>query len=178
METYTLYRFFNEENELLYVGISMDFWNRFKNHQNRKSWWREVAFAKVAHLDDVNAATHAEKVAIAEERPIYNVSRPRVDRQSDLLSESVERIPDPAPGVEAMLNRAAHWYRAMTLLNAGVSVDEVIAESQDPEVLHSLVEELPTYLRSKGDTLENAQAIVPVIYDRLAEVASQIAIGQ
>jgi predicted GIY-YIG superfamily endonuclease len=173
----TLYRFFNEQNELLYVGISMNLWNRFQDHRKRKSWWREVTSIRVVHYDDIDDAARAEKIAIAQECPIYNIVRPRV--KESLVATSPDQSHAPAAGVEALLGRQAHWCRTRTLLDAGISPEEVIAEAQDPEMLHSMIEELPIYLRSKGAQQEEAQAVVPALYERLVEITSRkIVIGQ
>lgn len=69
-----LYRFFNEDNELLYVGISNNVLNRWKQHQADKPWFDEVVTftrEKFATRDEVE---RAEIMAIVNEKPRYNVT--------------------------------------------------------------------------------------------------------
>jgi hypothetical protein len=95
----------------------------------------------------------------------------RVDTAHEALRTAAERaLPKPAGGVEGLMGRQVQWQRAKTMLDAGVSPSDVITESTDPEMLHTLSDELPAYLRSQGASAEGAQAAVPAVYDRLAEV--------
>ncbi|MFE8011487.1 GIY-YIG nuclease family protein [Streptomyces antibioticus] len=68
-----LYRLFDADDELLYVGISKDPAARWKQHQSRTPWWRDVAMRTVEWYDDRPAAEAAERKAIQTESPRYNV---------------------------------------------------------------------------------------------------------
>ena len=95
----------------------------------------------------------------------------RVDTAHTTLRTNAERaLPKPAGGVEGILGRQAHWQRAKTMLDSGIHPQDVINEAHDPELLHSLAEELPAYLRSKGATTDTAQDTTSAVYDRLAEL--------
>ena len=67
-----LYRFYNSEGELLYVGVTENFDRRFKEHRSSKDWWPEVSDVRLSrsNLCDVRAA---EQHAIVSERPLHNV---------------------------------------------------------------------------------------------------------
>lgn len=72
--TQWLYRFFGEDNELLYVGISNNVLSRWKQHQSDKPWFDEVVTftrKKFATRDEVEKA---EILAIVNEKPRYNVT--------------------------------------------------------------------------------------------------------
>jgi len=90
-----------------------------------------------------------------------------------LQQRSDEALPAPKPGVEGMLARQAAWSRAQTLLNAGMTPQQLIDEADDPETLHALAEELPTVLRAKGLHPDDARAVLDTIDDRLAEVTGE-----
>lgn len=92
---------------------------------------------------------------------------------SALQQQSAAMLPKPAAGVEGMLGRQAAWSRAQTLLAAGMTPRNLINETSDPDALHSLADELPTYLRAQGVDQDAAQAITGSILDRLAEVAGE-----
>lgn len=74
----TLYRFFDEEGRLLYVGVSTSAPNRMKQHRATKPWFTQVASATFSHLPTRNAALEAEAVAIRTEKPLMNVVTPLI----------------------------------------------------------------------------------------------------
>jgi len=73
MSEHCLYRFFDVEGELLYVGITMNPSSRWKAHGRDKAWWTEVAHIAIEVHPDREAVLEAEQEAIAAEAPKYNV---------------------------------------------------------------------------------------------------------
>lgn len=73
MTTASLYRFFNKDGDLLYVGISSKLGNRFHEHSKNQPWYEEIVGSTVAHYPTREAALDAERDAIKAERPLYNV---------------------------------------------------------------------------------------------------------
>jgi hypothetical protein len=67
-----LYRHFDKDGDLLYVGISLSAVDRSKQHRNGSDWWPEVASITVENFASRSAAERAERKAIANERPIHN----------------------------------------------------------------------------------------------------------
>lgn len=71
--TNVLYRFYDEADQLLYIGITNDPARRFSQHESDKPWWIKVANIKLqrgfANRLDLEAA---EIAAIEAERPRYN----------------------------------------------------------------------------------------------------------
>ncbi|MDL4812740.1 GIY-YIG nuclease family protein [Actinomadura opuntiae] len=78
-----LYRLYDANGLLLYVGIAYDPGARFYQHSREKPWWPEVARKTVTWLGDRETAERAEVTAVRGEAPKYNRS-------------GVER-PEPAP---------------------------------------------------------------------------------
>lgn len=68
-----LYRFFNADDLLLYVGITENVEQRWTTHAAQKSWWPEVANKTVEWCADRTEALAREKRAIVAECPLYNV---------------------------------------------------------------------------------------------------------
>lgn len=68
-----LYRFFDGEGLLLYVGITDNPKERFYQHSKTKHWWESVASQRIEWLDSRNDAEVAERTAIRGERPLWNV---------------------------------------------------------------------------------------------------------
>jgi excinuclease UvrABC nuclease subunit len=70
---YILYRFYDANRQLLYVGITNYPRERWRLHRRKSSWWSSVAFVSVHHLPDEKAARAAERKAIQTENPMHNV---------------------------------------------------------------------------------------------------------
>lgn len=68
----TLYRFFDAEHRLLYVGITGKKAARWAGHRS-KVWWSEAVTVALEHFDDRPSALAAEAHAIRTERPVHNV---------------------------------------------------------------------------------------------------------
>lgn len=69
---WTVYRLFNQRDELLYVGITNRGTQRLREHEKDKWWWPEVARVAIEHVSDEAEAHRAECVAIREENPLFN----------------------------------------------------------------------------------------------------------
>lgn len=68
----SLYRFFDESERLLYVGVtSVPRWDG--GHRRDKPWWTQVHKATVEHFDERTVALTAERYAIKTEGPEHNV---------------------------------------------------------------------------------------------------------
>lgn len=90
-DLHVLYRFFDSEDRLLYVGITCRPGVRFSEHSKEKTWWIEVDRITLEKFESRDELFNAEQVAIEKENPIYNVQRPRppspptmADRSGDL----------------------------------------------------------------------------------------------
>lgn len=67
-----LYRLFDTEGRLLYVGIAFNPDSRWAGHSASKSWWPDVAEKRIEWHETRSAAVAAERAAIAAELPLYN----------------------------------------------------------------------------------------------------------
>jgi predicted GIY-YIG superfamily endonuclease len=73
----TLYRFYDDSGQLLYIGISMTPWERFRQHRADKPWWDEIATITKENHNSREEVLSAEKEAIKAERPMHNVQHNR-----------------------------------------------------------------------------------------------------
>lgn len=71
---YTLYRLWSGDMLLLYVGLTLNPGNRFGQYNRMMSWWPQVTYISIEHLESVSriAAHAAEAAAIQAEQPRYN----------------------------------------------------------------------------------------------------------
>ncbi|GAA4987280.1 GIY-YIG nuclease family protein [Actinopolymorpha pittospori] len=72
-EPNALYRFFDEDGALLYVGITASLPRRLGEHAAEKPWWTSLRRITVDHYDSRAAAIAAETEAIRTERPAWNI---------------------------------------------------------------------------------------------------------
>lgn len=99
-----LYRLFDVDRQLLYVGIGFDPAARWRAHAVEKDWWHLVADKVVTWHDSREAAEVAEAEAILAERPRFNVVQHR------------QRYRPPRPGGPLLLavTETAKEYRDAT----------------------------------------------------------------
>lgn len=67
-----LYRFFDADGTLLYVGATTNPASRFDDHSKVQPWWPEVATITLQHCFDWDEMDTAETEAIRTENPKYN----------------------------------------------------------------------------------------------------------
>lgn len=70
--TTTLYRFFDADGVLVYVGITYHFDVRLTQHRNRSRWFETVDRWTTEEYPSRRVAKRVETQAIREERPRFN----------------------------------------------------------------------------------------------------------
>ena len=68
----TLYRYYDNDGHLLYVGITGDNTKRQSQHRRKSFWFGEIYSASFEHFNNRHEASQAEVAAIQSERPRYN----------------------------------------------------------------------------------------------------------
>ena len=68
-----IYRVYNAAFELLYVGHTGNLDNRIRCHRRDRRWWDEAEYVFPEFTPDKDEAVEAERQAIRNERPKYNV---------------------------------------------------------------------------------------------------------
>ena len=71
--SYCLYRCFDDHGKLLYIGITGNFAQRTFNHEQNSKWFRKARNLTLHHFQSREATLDAEREAIKNERPIYNI---------------------------------------------------------------------------------------------------------
>jgi predicted GIY-YIG superfamily endonuclease len=69
----TLYRFYNKDGALLYVGITNNCKQRFLEHRLYMKWWPEAHHSTLQIFPERAPAVEAERKAIQTENPLHNV---------------------------------------------------------------------------------------------------------
>lgn len=89
-ETY-LYRHFDKDNQLLYVGISIDPKRRYLQHCENKDWTGDIQNITIEAFQNRELALRAEKEAIIKEKPIYNIQHNRTVREEENNINFIEK---------------------------------------------------------------------------------------
>lgn len=83
-ERTAVYRLYDAEDTLLYVGVSYHFGTRWNQHAKVQPWWPVTDHQAVKWYASREDALLAEKIAIREEGPIHNIrDSPREKRVKD-----------------------------------------------------------------------------------------------
>jgi predicted GIY-YIG superfamily endonuclease len=82
---FTLYRHYDKAGKLLYVGQTNDPPRRLREHQDYAGWWDKVSCTWYEHFNFPEEVADAEKIAIATESPIWNLSH---NPQAKVVPES------------------------------------------------------------------------------------------
>lgn len=77
-----LYRFYDKNDVLLYVGISYNALIRLNHHKKHACWTGEYANMTREIFDNRDSALEAEKKAIIYEKPLYNIVYNSTDESS------------------------------------------------------------------------------------------------
>jgi predicted GIY-YIG superfamily endonuclease len=72
MSKQTLYRFYDKDGNLLYVGISNAWYQRFHDHERKAGWFSKVAYSTFEWHESRESVQIAELQAIRTENPEFN----------------------------------------------------------------------------------------------------------
>ncbi|CAL9647890.1 GIY-YIG nuclease family protein [Streptomyces sp. enrichment culture] len=125
-----VYRLFDADGALLYVGMSYAPERRIRDHRRQRAWWPQVASISIEWFATRYRASLAEAKAINTENPVHNVHQtpPWRERQrSDALSISPEARRNRSIGRKAQAAKA----RALAeLCEQGVPYREALRQAQ------------------------------------------------
>lgn len=86
IETPTVYRLYDENGHLLYVGRTMNLGSRLGSHaaptSTSRAWWSKVAGIEMEVFATKKEAVEAEGLAIALESPLMNERIPPTGREA------------------------------------------------------------------------------------------------
>jgi predicted GIY-YIG superfamily endonuclease len=92
-----LYRQFDKDGILIYVGRTHDWRLRTYDHRKFSDWWKRVVRIDIERFDDITAACKAEKLAIQTENPVCNFTHSNKtkishQRMSFMLRQAAEEL--------------------------------------------------------------------------------------
>lgn len=105
----TVYRMFNSDGAVIYVGITNNLRARLRQHAGDKSWYGEVSRIESRAFDTRTEALEVEATLIRELTPRYNVA----GNSLHAIEEHVKYLLSQAPPLtDVQLERVAELLRA------------------------------------------------------------------
>lgn len=86
-----LYRHFDENNELLYVGISLSTVYRLSQHKVASPWFADIKKVEIETFPSREEALEAEREAIQTEDPKYNIVHKKHENLAEFISETEDQ---------------------------------------------------------------------------------------
>lgn len=83
-----LYRLFDADDVLLYVGISSKVYRRLNGHRRVQPWWSAVTSVRIETYPTKDAALAAEALAIRTEGPRHNITHARDPKDCSVVTTS------------------------------------------------------------------------------------------
>ena len=88
-----LYRAYDANDQLLYIGISHQVLARFDQHAHTNEWQHECSYVILEHFPFRRLALAAEKIAIKNENPKYNqIHKRKQDEARNLSAKTQLRV--------------------------------------------------------------------------------------
>lgn len=100
----TLYRFFNADGQLLYIGVTGNVRARWNAHSLTQPWWTEVATCTIEHRPSRAVALAAEKAAIVAEQPLHNVVHNQAELGQKVAALRGRPVAECAPIIADLLD--------------------------------------------------------------------------
>jgi predicted GIY-YIG superfamily endonuclease len=148
---HALYRLFAHDDALLYVGITCDVGSRWKRHSDDKPWWSELSRTTVQHYPNRSTALEAERTAIQNEHPKYNVQHNQgkpfsratgsastrgVVREGDCIALGLDNGECPV-GLVTDVDETGIRLAQLSWLSGRFDLPRVVLREQIVEVLHA-----------------------------------------
>jgi predicted GIY-YIG superfamily endonuclease len=123
-----LYRHFDAEGKLLYVGISLSAIGRLAQHKTASAWFDDIRNVTIEKFATRSEALDAETKAIKEEKPLHNISQ--VDMwQRRLQASKIEASEDELLQKVVAFNPMYSLYEAASTLKVSEpTLKRMIAE--------------------------------------------------
>jgi len=84
-----LYRHFDKENKLLYIGISLSTFARLSQHKDHSEWFKKINRVSIEHFETREEAMAAERNAIKFENPMFNIAMKKT--MAEIAKEEKEK---------------------------------------------------------------------------------------
>lgn len=136
-----LYRLYNTDNQVIYVGVTANVGMRLGQHEYTKTWWGDVARVEVDTFAARPDALAAERAAIVTLSPVHNVTH-------SVINEPTPRVdwnPPPRSDVKTYRVTAKRWDEGWELHVADLGVTQAkslaLADREVADYIESMTDE-------------------------------------
>lgn len=134
MTAFILYRAFDADDQLLYVGVTGDLIERRRHHARDSHWAERAVRWTTENYDDWHAGLAAERQAIASEGPLHNVQGPERARRgvaSRVTGHTLRNEGAPFDSYKVPLRRSGGVSgRGRALCSCGALSDELVSGAE------------------------------------------------
>ena len=99
--TAQLYRHFDIDDTLLYIGVSLNTMLRLSQHKTASGWFNDVTKVTIETLSSRKKALEAETIAIQSEGPIWNIQKTQ-PKVMEHLEDELNRSPPEQSSVQLL----------------------------------------------------------------------------
>ena len=162
-----LYRHFDKDDQLLYIGVSANTMARLSQHQQTAQWLIKAVKMTTEWFRDRQIALEAEKIAIEKEKPIHNIKHNAAVHPPAALKtlKTIRLNDDLIAELELLAEREGRSFSNMVahLLTKSIQLKEargvVVGSPPTKRFVPPTVEEVGSHLRAKGYSID-AEAFV------------------
>jgi predicted GIY-YIG superfamily endonuclease len=104
---HAVYRAYDPEGQLLYIGFGVDPDGRMTDHRNSTEWAKQCTRVELTWYDTRAEANAAETIAIKAEKPRYNVQHNQPKHQRQMTRITIDLPPDEYKDLKRWLASAA-----------------------------------------------------------------------
>ena len=121
--TYLIYKFFNVNNELLYIGITNDIKIRLKQHKQKKKWFKNVDKIYISNNTMSRNEAHIYEIYyIANSNPKYNIDYMNGGKVNFMLNDLI--FEEYIVGKRRKINIDI----VLNMYNSGKSIEDIASE--------------------------------------------------
>ena len=122
MEYCILYRHFDKNQKLLYIGLTNNIHGRISGHKSASKWFLDIANITLEHFPSRFMLIEAEKEAIRNEKPEHNVISqiPYIEKQ---IIEKEHNLQRQEASKELLLHRIVNFDPVYSLASASKLLD-------------------------------------------------------
>jgi predicted GIY-YIG superfamily endonuclease len=116
----SLYRHYNSEGELLYVGVSLSALQRLGQHAECSEWFKSIASVTIEHFETRDAALDAERNAIVRECPLHNIHHKKNAKEAQ--RKAIEKLTATAQAKRDLTARIAYFNPVYSVHDAAAAL--------------------------------------------------------
>jgi len=155
-----LYRHFDADGRLLYVGVSFHAVVRAYQHKAGAEWWAQAVTMKVERFPTREAALLAEREAIKQEKPLHNQVHTVIKKPKVIVPPTKNKRPLNSQLIKSLKPRDNKTYLVWDTVQRGLAVQVRPTGSKSWKVVYTAYGRVRWYTLGPADIIGLADARV------------------